>query len=329
MDKVISSKKIILYSYCFKQEYQKAWAIIDGRLKLQDFLIPGEWLDNFRDKIWTGGVLNKSEKVLIVKEQGVGDEILYSSMFSEVLKYFNNCKIEADERLLKIFKRSFNTKNIFKNTTISKDKEALKEIDKVIFAFDLPKLFRNSINDFNKKPGYLKPDITMKKNIELELKAITNKKKIGITWKSKREIIGKDKSIDLSFFEELIKEKDKFTFFNLQYGDVEKEINNLDKKNLKVLTLNNLDLFNDFDKISALLVNLDLFITISNTTAHLAGALNVPTWLIKPKTNAIFHYWNQPNNTTPWYPSIKLIEQDNDHNELMQKIKKDLNKHFN
>jgi len=81
------------------------------------------------------------------------------------------------------------------------------------------------------------------------------------------------------------------------------------------------DLYNDFEQISCLLKNLDLFISVSNTTAHLAGALNVPTWLIKPKSNAIFHYWNQPNSICPWYPSIKLIDQNNN---LIKNLKEDL-----
>ena len=70
-----------------------------------------------------------------------------------------------------------------------------------------------------------------------------------------------------------------------------------------------LQLFNDFVKVASILKNLDLFITVSNSTAHLAGALNVKTFLIKPFTQATFHYWNQPSNKTPWYKSIELIER--------------------
>ena len=70
----------------------------------------------------------------------------------------------------------------------------------------------------------------------------------------------------------------------------------------------NIDLFNDFIKVGSLLKNLDLFITVSNSTAHLAGALNVKTILIKPFNQATFFYWNQNTNKTPWYSSIDLID---------------------
>ena len=88
----------------------------------------------------------------------------------------------------------------------------------------------------------------------------------------------------------------------------------------KIKTIANIDLFNDFESIAALLKNLDLFITVSNSTAHLAGALNVPTLLIKPKSFAIFHYWNQPKDSTPWYSSIKLLEQTKNPKELIANL---------
>ena len=90
----------------------------------------------------------------------------------------------------------------------------------------------------------------------------------------------------------------------------------------KLITLDNIDLKNDFEKISALLCSLDLFITVSNSTAHLAGALNVPTILVKPRSFAIFHYWNQPKNSTPWYSSIKLLEQTSNKENLFSNLKK-------
>ena len=60
----------------------------------------------------------------------------------------------------------------------------------------------------------------------------------------------------------------------------------------KVITLINLDLFNNFSGLANVLINLDLFITVSNSTAHLASALGVKTIFIKPESHASFHYWN-------------------------------------
>ena len=106
-------------------------------------------------------------------------------------------------------------------------------------------------------------------------------------------------------------EKKNCNFINLQYGNVENEINNYNNNfNKNLISLENLDLFNDFDNLASVLKNLDLFISVSNSTAHLAGALGVKTLLIRPENHAIFHYWNQPSNQTPWYKSITLLDKD-------------------
>ena len=119
-----------------------------------------------------------------------------------------------------------------------------------------------------------------------------------------------EKSLSLENLLDLLRLPD-IDFFNLQYGDVLKEIKDFNStNNLKLINLNHIDLFNDFLKVASLLKNLDLFITVSNSTAHLAGALGVKTLLIKPFNQATFFYWNQNTNRTPWYPSIEFIDAD-------------------
>ena len=306
----------------FKQNYKKAWKIGDGRLKLQEYTQPGTWLNNFKNKIWKGEKINSSHKILIIKEQGIGDEILYSTMYSEALKFFPNCKIETEERLLSLFKRSYHNDKIIPFYSVSNNKEELEKYDKIIFSASLTRFFRNSKTDFLKKTE-IKVDQELSKEISNDLKKLSHKKKIGIAWKSKREFLGEGKSIDIESFIPLLKLNKHFDFINLQYGEVNRDLKKLDMHNIKLNTLK-IDLFNDFEKIAALLKNIDLFITVSNSTAHLAGALNIPTWLIKPRTFALFHYWNQPSSHCPWYPSIRLIEQNTNNQDLFEKLNKEV-----
>ena len=98
--------------------------------------------------------------------------------------------------------------------------------------------------------------------------------------------------------------------FNLQYGDVLDEINNFNNKKNKLMKIEDLDLYNDFEGVAEFLKSLDIFVTISNSTAHLAGSLGVKTILIKPNNYALFHYWNQKNNKTPWYNCVELIDRE-------------------
>ena len=51
--------------------------------------------------------------------------------------------------------------------------------------------------------------------------------------------------------------------------------------------------------------------TVSNTTAHLAGALGRPTWVFVPFGNARIWYWFKDRPESPWYPRLRLCRQHN------------------
>ena len=212
----------------------------------------------------------------------------------------------------------------------SKSEEKLKKFDRVLYAGSLGKIFRLKNSDFPSTP-YLKTIDAEVKKIENELNNIDNNYKIGISWKSfrKKKSIGLIKSMELGDFQSLIN-LPKLTFINLQYGNIKKEIAEFNKiNNNKIHTIESVDMFDDLVALAALLKNLNLFISTSNTTAHLAGALGVETWLIKPKNHASFPYWNQISNRTPWYGSVKLYDGNKNTEGIVSDIKIDLLKKFN
>ena len=132
------------------------------------------------------------------------------------------------------------------------------------------------------------------------------KKKIGISWKSIFNIFGSLKSLELNDFIKLYNQ-DR-AFFNLQYGNNIKEINKFKESGKSIYNFDNVDLFNDFNSLISILKNLDVFVTVSNSTAHFAGALGVPTILICPKKSSTYYYWDYEDGKTPWYNSISIVK---------------------
>jgi tetratricopeptide (TPR) repeat protein len=53
---------------------------------------------------------------------------------------------------------------------------------------------------------------------------------------------------------------------------------------------------------------LDIVVTVDTVIAHLAGALGKKTYLLLPY-NCDWRWWNEKEETTPWYDSITLIRQ--------------------
>lgn len=64
---------------------------------------------------------------------------------------------------------------------------------------------------------------------------------------------------------------------------------------------------NDFADTAALVQNLDLVVTVDTSTAHLAGAMGKPVWvLIMFKSE---FRWLLDRTDTPWYPTMRLFRQ--------------------
>lgn len=63
----------------------------------------------------------------------------------------------------------------------------------------------------------------------------------------------------------------------------------------------------DFAETAACMQALDLVITIDTATAHLAGALGVPAWVLLPFVPD--WRWLLDREDSPWYPSMRLFRQ--------------------
>jgi tetratricopeptide (TPR) repeat protein len=59
---------------------------------------------------------------------------------------------------------------------------------------------------------------------------------------------------------------------------------------------------------AAIMKNLDLVIAPNTAVAHLAGALNVPVWLVLSANSADWR-WIEKRSDTPWYPSMRIYRQ--------------------
>ena len=83
-------------------------------------------------------------------------------------------------------------------------------------------------------------------------------------------------------------------------------------------------LLNDFSDTAALIENLDLVISVDTSTAHLAGALGKPVWILNRFETD--WRWLLERTDSPWYPTAKLYRQQkaSDWDAVVQRVKADL-----
>ena len=133
--------------------------------------------------------------------------------------------------------------------------------------------------------------------------------RIGLSWRSGNPRFGTAKSLALTDFEPVL-ETPNSVFIDLQYGDTTDERGALERSCGRTLHHDtDIDSLADLDAFAAQVAAMDLVITASNTTAHMAGALGVPCWVLVPTGPGLLWYWFLDRSASPWYPSPRLFRQ--------------------
>jgi hypothetical protein len=224
--------------------------------------------------IWKG----QPGKVLILGEQGLGDEIMFASCIPDVQKT-NEVGITVSPRLVSIFERNFKCPVYDRNEgkELTKAKELIGGYDYYVGLGDLPRLLRRSRADFPGTP-FLEHDPARVEEME------QYRGKVGISWRGRNGFYAiKDFPPGLS----------------LQYDiawDEEPETAHFDVRH-------------DLEGLLALVSVLEKVVCVSTTVAHIAGALGkkvevilAPLQTARSK-NQLNWRWGLNKPTSPWYNS--------------------------
>ncbi|QWE22763.1 tetratricopeptide repeat protein [Polynucleobacter sp. AP-Jannik-300A-C4] len=280
------------------KNYQAGWENYSWRLRAKDFQLKMA-IEGLA--IWNGA---SCKHLLIFSEQGVGDIIFYASMLRVIKNRVESITIAVDARLLPILSRSF-PEIVFIDNNAPLDTSLY---DAQIPFGSLPAIMNMNPNMDGRSVPYLVDNDPITKTIKNN--SCTKKQlKCGVAWKSNNHKLGKDKSILLSELNDIF-QVDDYEFINLQYGDTQQEINDLEENcGTKLITVDGIDLFNNIDGLLSIIQSCDFIVTTSNVTAHLAGALGKTTFLLVPYSAGRIWYWHD-EVTSSWYPSISLYSQD-------------------
>ena len=166
--------------------------------------------------LWAG---EKGKRVVLWREQGIGDETICLSLVPEVREMCDTLSVYVDPRLQALCKRAMPEINFVKD---------IEELQRVECEYhlplgSLPGLIRNDICDFDRTvKGYFKADPQRVEELRNELK-LEGKTAIGISWKSFKSLTLEQKSVRLRDMEQIFSGLD-VVLINLQYGNVDDEI---------------------------------------------------------------------------------------------------------
>jgi hypothetical protein len=255
-------------------------------------------------KDWDGGALQGT--LLVLPEQGVGDEIFYSGMLNDLRSRAASITVCVDPRLVRLYERSFANMSFVAKGSISPE----QPFDAQVYMASLGHYFRGSPSALKSiKVPYLHACPDHAGSLRARIK---NKDRLlcGLSWVSKNADIGTDKSLNLDALTPLLS-LDHVDFVDLQYGDTRAEQAALcTASNITLKRIAEIDNFNDIDGLAALIETCDIVVTVSNTTAHLAAALGKPVFVMLPFSAGLLWYWHVDRDDSPWYPGARLFRQE-------------------
>ena len=244
-------------------------------------------------------------------------------MFPDLLKIQKKILVTCEKRLLKIFKRSFESIEFLKRG----EEIPFYKNQKNIAAGDLGQYFRKNPRDFISKK-WIKPDKILLEKYEKYIKK--NKKiRVGIAWTSftsKANNTHKDRKVSLSQISKCLPE-DKFELINLQYGDIKEDIKNLKKNSRRELVLfDTVDYKNDIDDLAAIIMNCDFVVSVASFTSSFSGSLGKKTITLVPQDYGWIWTPSSKNQST-WFPEVKLLFQEKPGRweEVFDKLKSEVN----
>ncbi|WP_269606508.1 tetratricopeptide repeat protein [Prochlorococcus marinus] len=327
----ISQRKAIELKPDFAEAYSNLANLLLQRMKFKEGWDYYEWRWQVNEKdnyIGEKLVTSKPEwslidkgRVLLWGEQGIGDQILFTSLIPELVQKVDKLIIKVDKRLIPLLQRSFDRNIIYfdQNDFVSEDK-----YDFQIAMGSLPRLLRTNKESLakNNKP-YLKVDDKKSHNFRKQLRHSQFKKIIGISWKSMSRF-NKDKSLSLEEFILGIYSP-SFCFVNLQYGNTTDEIINLKKKyDINIIEIEEVDTFNDIDDLASLINACDQIVSIENLISDLAGSIGINSLIL---LNHKSHWRSGQNNDySYWFPLQKLFRKNHSQtwDNALNQIQKDL-----
>jgi hypothetical protein len=244
--------------------------------------------------------------LLVWGEQGLGEQILHASMIADLHGRADEIVLELDARLVSLFARSFpGTRPVpMADTTPYQG-----QVDMHVPIASLGRHLRPDWPAFPTPPSaYLLANPVRSQALHERLHG-DRRKVIGLSWSSRNAKFEKVKSARLADFQPLLQQSG-CRFIDLQYGDTQAERHAVEQElGVRVEHLDDIDNTNDLDSLAALMGACDLIVTVSNTTAHLAGALGRPVNVLIPHGPARWWYWFKDRDDSPWYPNLRIHRQ--------------------
>ncbi|MBU3625235.1 tetratricopeptide repeat protein [Polynucleobacter sp. JS-Safj-400b-B2] len=265
------------------------------------------------------------KKILIWSEQGLGDTLQFCRYIKPLFELGVQVTFGVPAPLLNVLGGLAKFCNLIAINDIKND-----GFDFQSPLLSLPLLFKTALDSIPNQIPYL--DVNQAQKSSYEQGIVNNQNlRVGLIWNGgfraehpELWAINKRRNIELDQIA-VLKDIPGVDFFGLQKGDPAESELAARKDQVWPELINCVHLLNDFSDTAALMDCLDLIISVDTSSAHLAGALGKPVWILNRYDSC--WRWLRGRENSPWYPTAKIYQQKQPGNwdEVVARVRLDLN----
>jgi tetratricopeptide (TPR) repeat protein len=259
----------------------------------------------FAQPLWLGDFSIDGKTILLHAEQGLGDTLQFCRYAAMVSKLGAKVVLEVPTELMRLMRTLDGVDQLIEAG------QPLPPFDCHCPLLSLPLAFRTDEHSIPSATPYLFAEAHSARQWHERIHTPADTRlKAGLVWAGgNRPHVAELRKNDARrsiVFEQLafVLDVPDVRFFSLQKGTAAQQLAASERRGLVEDYTQDLD---DFADTAALVANLDLVISVDTSTAHLAGALGKPVWILN-RFDTCWR-WMLERSDTPWYPSARLFRQ--------------------
>jgi hypothetical protein len=280
-------------AYLLAGDYKNGWAQYETRWNFEHL---AGTLPKFEQPRWTGQDI-KDKTVLIIGEQGHGDNIQFVRFTSDIISRGARVVLIVDPALTPLFKSAAIPNIVSFN-------EPLPPFDYWTPIMSVPGIVGSTLENLAPVQYYLTADPVLQQAWQKTLGPKT-RLRVGFCWSGRRDTwINRHKGMPFETMLDLIKRNPSYEWVNLQVDCTAEEEAALVAAGVKAYPGS----IRTFADSAALIMHMDVVLAVDTAVAHLAGALGRPVWVMLSQF-ALDWRWLLNRDSSPWYSTATLFRQ--------------------
>ena len=280
-------------AYLLAGDYARGWPQYETRWNYEH--LAGA-LPTFPQPRWTGQDV-KGKTVLVTGEQGHGDNIQFVRFIGDIVGRGAQVILTLNPNLRPLLLGP-------SIPTILVEGDPLPEFDYWTPIMSIPGVIGTTVENLANVQYYLTANSQLQKEWQTRLGHKT-RLRVGFCWSGRRDTwINRHKAMPFETMLELVRRNPGYEWVNLQCDCTTEEEAKLVAAGVRAYP----GAIRSFADSAALLMHMDVVLSVDTAVAHLAGALGRPVWVMLSQY-ALDWRWLLDRDSSPWYSTARLFRQ--------------------